>query len=108
MALSIDDATKRDLKTFAALTGKPMARIIREALAESLAPYRNENGVLNPLPGLFTEAFSSYMEQVGASSKPKRCYVLRERMMYGQPHYVIYCDGRLMTVPERSVELQKL
>lgn len=102
VSLSLEPSTEKDLRTFAKLTGKSVSKVLQEALDAVLTPYRNDNGVIDPLPGSFRDTPSAFLKD-GEESTVKPCYFLRETIVFGQKYYVIYCNGTLMKVPAESV-----
>lgn len=98
MQISIDfpEEIVKNLKYYAALTGKSVAEIIIDSVERTYSPYLADD-TKSPCEGR-----GKYLRDDGTAVE---CVVLRNKSMFGEPYYVIYVqDGdQLLTVPQCKI-----
>lgn len=106
----IDNTLYNNLEQMSKMSNMTKTAIIEKALASYLNVYANSEHKINPVEAFYLDGASEYEQQVAKNEgrelivEKKRCYVLEETTIFGQPYYKIYDGNDIRKVPAAMVE----
>lgn len=108
-SIVINSHTAEMLRMYCRLTGASETEAAEKAIERLAQPYMPDT---EPIEAVYLQGASAYeaMAAKNEGDKPKiverKCYILGECTMLGEPYYRIVVDGQLMRVPKNCAKMQ--
>ena len=108
----IDSLLYENLEQMSKMSNMTKTAIIERALTSYLNVYADSEKKINPVEAFYLEGASEYEQQVAKNEgrdiviRKRRCHVLEEITVFGQPYYKIYDGTNIKKVPAAMVEFK--